>query len=1317
MKKIINYMLLVAILFSFIPVAPVKAADSGNFFILDDGKLASTSALDIENLPDSLNRESAKISNTPTIEVTGTIQKVTGTLTLTVDAISQNKNTKIWGIQPGKTAVTPVSVTNNRFKATNAQLFQGYNKLTFEAANGAKTVFYVLFDTAPIIKSMQVVSNSVKHDLNEPTTPNGTLVLQKNTAVIQGSAENANTITINGLQATKLSNGLFFSPTLILEPGLNEYKITLTNDTDSVTVSRRFYFYDKTPPFIEVKATQFKDLNGSDPTTAETQSLLGGVPTFTGQDDKISLEIEILAPYDQNIDFPSNATIHTGSTLGSNLVTIAAGSATSTVINDTYGTPEFRLLKFKTNPVPMPNGTSTSQQLDLTIDYSVVGGTPFTITGSYKFKLASGLKVINNVLFLPDFIPAVTATPPAPVTVTDATPSYPLSGSNIRSSEFYVLVEASGALDPLNETLRVNLQTVAAPALTVTAVPATDAIVGANTRNKGQLYKISGLPEGTQTLDFSLDNINPVPLTGPVSYSAKVSYAAKLYVEIQNIYENQVIEVNSSDNATNGPDLVPLEGAFIGFGGNILSGGVQMLLNNVDRTPLLTVGATNASGNNPISVVGGLKVDAAGPLYNGENVLKIIVTYRDGGSALRTYVKEIKFYILDTNIPDIRKIRPITPPASASTTRDALSLWDDSIPLPPSPELQFNNAAYTTSLENFDLFVRGSGADVIEIKDAGERIFYMTMATGLPGGTSTKYSSAEVSGDRNGFKLRLNNVAMKIGTHVYTIELTNSNGGKVSQTLTVIRQNFPYRILAPTANTGDKIIVNKNFVLFDVEADGAKEVQINGVAATPRTDTKSDRFMYTYMGLKADTDNKISITVKRDSGDLKETVNVRYVSDPAPGSMYMEAMGSKHSVFNKDLQLSFPKNTILRRVSDGKIQPQTNLLFGIGDTENGNTELVNDYNQIVGKDLDGRTNDGRSRIDINSNLGSQFSEQLGRDHFTRVSDYFWISGGIGEKGKVGDAGYKPATGGLTPYSTTGVETVYYTNYDDERKVVPTERGTLVLKYSDSVVDLAAAEVTVFYLNDEGDWKNIGGAVDAKAKTITVPFDNFGYYMVGKLKNGYNDISNHDWARDILQALLSKGYMPALYTNEFGAAEYIRRGEFAGLIVRALGLKLNYDDNETFRDIDRNSSAVTWTYEEIETAARAGIIQGYDNEIFDYDKEITRQDAAVMISRAMNLKLAMNDDKLKAKVEKAFADGDKVSIYARAAVDALSSAKVMVGSPVISAIPTKNKPLINFNPLDNMTRAEAGQIAVRLLQKYVKGSLPANLGAPNPNEAK
>ena len=77
----------------------------------------------------------------------------------------------------------------------------------------------------------------------------------------------------------------------------------------------------------------------------------------------------------------------------------------------------------------------------------------------------------------------------------------------------------------------------------------------------------------------------------------------------------------------------------------------------------------------------------------------------------------------------------------------------------------------------------------------------------------------------------------------------------------------------------------------------------------------------------------------------------------------------------------------------------------------------------------------------------------------------------------------------------------------------------------------------------------------KKNTITVPFDQFGYYVVAKMVYSFTDITSHPYARNYLEAIFSKGVMNAANFDDFGADMYTTRGEFTRMVVKALIFRL------------------------------------------------------------------------------------------------------------------------------------------------------------------
>ncbi|AHM56194.1 S-layer domain protein [Peptoclostridium acidaminophilum DSM 3953] len=108
-----------------------------------------------------------------------------------------------------------------------------------------------------------------------------------------------------------------------------------------------------------------------------------------------------------------------------------------------------------------------------------------------------------------------------------------------------------------------------------------------------------------------------------------------------------------------------------------------------------------------------------------------------------------------------------------------------------------------------------------------------------------------------------------------------------------------------------------------------------------------------------------------------------------------------------------------------------------------------------------------------------------------------------------------------------------------------------------------------------------------------------------------DISGH-WAEGEIRTWLEKGYAKGYESGEFKPDAPVTRAEFAAFMNRTLGL--SDIKAVSFKDV----AAGDWFYTDMLKANAAGYISGYeDNTVRPYAR-ITRQEAALMIQRALNV---------------------------------------------------------------------------------------------------
>ncbi|MDU4697741.1 MAG: S-layer homology domain-containing protein [Paenibacillus sp.] len=1366
---LLSLVITLAIPMGSVPVA--KAADSDlsstTYFspdILDIRKTISlvteytasdhntTTPVDPKNWK-QINRDNVYKTSRPTLDIKGTFSQVNSTnMTVKVEQLvsSANASGQVSWVPDstrynyGVVGVDPEDSSGKRFVAKSLSLFPGFNKITFTGLQGElqrSESFYVLYDKVPYLNSLKLMGGGTSGvALNE-----GTPVVVKDSVVsLQGVAMNATRLSVsaNGgrAQSTYVDSvtGNFNTPGLILNPGLNTLQLKLENGSDSVNIERTVYYYKQTD--IITGLYVYDGAQGYD--------ILNKVPSITtGGITSVRIVGQILVPFSTSTDdFETGAKLYvndstTASTFEIRPInpfaadgTLSGDSGTEVIIPGSNGMPEYRLVTFEITDsgITPVNGTN---QVKLRVEYGT-GTSMVNFTTSQQFKYLPNQSLITNLYLLSNYTPGDNVTKIS---------KEPLNGAQVNTGSFYILVESSntptsgdleGSFLPVGYKV-MDLDHVAGPG----AVATPDTTTGLT--NKQEVYKISNFPSGQQQVRFSY---------GDDYKDVTVSYVSMNNIYVENLIDGQTYSFNSK--VTN---QLSIKGSYIGFESIDTA---EYFINGISGTSLKDGpdsdgDATNGNDNGTkfdfnikskrdFELV--LNIKPSGPLVYGENLIRFTGSYKDAMGNVVERVKELRIYIIDENGSTIDKFipsvaatdRPDLPSQAlyqkisfevpTTTETETFNATMSSV-LALSPRFVYDNSQgnYTTTQEQYDLVVRGGGAEYVNLYFGSQRIISEKLPTGAAGLIANKpftlngktYIYNLVGSDKD-FVLRVEGLQFEApGSHVYNLELVNSTGARTTKKLEVTRVVENYRLLSPQPTVGDQYIVNKNFVRFDIEAEGATKVIIGKEEATPiQLDGKTDRFIYDYVGLKPDKATKIKIDIVRADTTFSDTIEVYYTSTVDVNAQFMaEKVADKYTVLNKNVQLSFPKGTILQTANPGadvtQYYPNSKLLFGIADPEDGVVERRDDYGNYVGR-VPTNVDSPLDPIGIDTTLKAQFNSPTNTSNFTRVSDIYWISGGLGEY-RQGNT-YYPASNGVAPHSIEGSFPDYMGRSGagvvpaKSRKIVPSKRGSLTLKYDENVVDEAGTTITVFRYTGEatsaGVWENIGGEVNTKNHTITVPFDDFGYYKVMKLRRSYEDITNHNWARNILNALYSKGIMPSLRTDAFGSDDQTTRGEFATLLVKGLNLPLNYDINEqTFFDISYPTSSTTWSFESIETAARAGIVTGQTEGFFNPDLPITREQAAVMIARALKLKLSANDSKLNANLAKSFVDSGSMDYYARPAIEAVTKAKIMSGSP--STLPGQKKPVYNFNPDGYLTRAEAGKIAVELLKKSTS-IFPKNL---------
>lgn len=146
---------------------------------------------------------------------------------------------------------------------------------------------------------------------------------------------------------------------------------------------------------------------------------------------------------------------------------------------------------------------------------------------------------------------------------------------------------------------------------------------------------------------------------------------------------------------------------------------------------------------------------------------------------------------------------------------------------------------------------------------------------------------------------------------------------------------------------------------------------------------------------------------------------------------------------------------------------------------------------------------------------------------------------------------------------------------------------------------------------------------------------------------FKDLSGVKWAWESIAYLKDKGVIEGNGNAEFLPDNNITRAEFVKMLVKAFDITSEGED--VFDDV----SSSDWFYEFVKTAKNSGMINGNENNEFMPNDFVTRQDAAVMIFRCLNMDEASDIS--------VFDDDVEIAEYAKAAVYAMKEKDIISGT--------------------------------------------------------
>lgn len=265
---------------------------------------------------------------------------------------------------------------------------------------------------------------------------------------------------------------------------------------------------------------------------------------------------------------------------------------------------------------------------------------------------------------------------------------------------------------------------------------------------------------------------------------------------------------------------------------------------------------------------------------------------------------------------------------------------------------------------------------------------------------------------------------------------------------------------------------------------------------------------------------------------------------------------------------------------------------------------------------------------------------------------------------------------------------YSISFDEYNKLTGSQRITANTALIGGTYESAESAVQAFYSavrsagnsDTSGGQGSSGGSHSSGGRTSSsryiTPTMSDSTPDTEKAKDVFCDLTNCEWARKAIETLATRGIINGISAERFDPDAMITREQFAKIVCCAFSL---YDESaiSEFEDVKKNS----WYEKYVASVQKTGVVSGIDDKTFGVGQNITRQEMAVMLYRAVlynggNMSVKKND----------FDDYDAVDEWAQEAVT------YMAGMGYISG-----KDNNCFAPLETATRAEAAQMVYNCIK--------------------
>ncbi len=270
---------------------------------------------------------------------------------------------------------------------------------------------------------------------------------------------------------------------------------------------------------------------------------------------------------------------------------------------------------------------------------------------------------------------------------------------------------------------------------------------------------------------------------------------------------------------------------------------------------------------------------------------------------------------------------------------------------------------------------------------------------------------------------------------------------------------------------------------------------------------------------------------------------------------------------------------------------------------------------------------------------------------------------------------------------------------------PNAPVTVSIPYTPSVTELTDPEsIIIWYIDGSGSLFPVpSGRYDPSAGTVTFTAAHFSLYAIGCNPISFHDVEASAWYSEAVGFIAAREITAGTGGGNFSPNAKLTRGEFIVMLMKAYGLApdvIGSSDPMEGRENNTPETAINFadagnTYYTgyLAAAKRLGISDGVGNNLFDPEKEITRQEMFTLLYNALKaigqLPRTDNGESDAVNTGKAlsdFSDAGDIASWAEEAMALFAETGTITGSNG------------KLSPADTSTRAEMAQVLYNLLSR-------------------